>query len=167
VVADMKRTSTIKLATTAAALLRATTRPGVPGLTERLHAVPRLVRATLDGSYHGTSRSRLGLVAAAVAYVVSPVDLMPEIVLPVVGVADDALVISWAVRTFVEETDRYLAWEMGQGIRPRRTVVRGTASSSTTPIAVRGAGGRPDRVTALRAAATDQVLEAVRRRLEP
>jgi uncharacterized membrane protein YkvA (DUF1232 family) len=102
-----------------------------------------------------------------VAYVVSPVDLMPEIVLPVVGVADDALVISWAVRTFVEESDRYLAWEMGQGIRPRRDVVRGTASSSTTTIAVRGAGGRPDRVTALRAAATDQVLEAVRRRLEP
>jgi uncharacterized membrane protein YkvA (DUF1232 family) len=163
----MKRTSTIKLATTAAALLRATTRPGAPGLTERLQAVPRLMRATMEGRYHGTSRSRLALVAAAVAYVVSPVDLLPELALPVVGVADDALVISWVVRTFVEETDRYLAWEMGQGIRPRRKTVRSTTASSATTVAVRGMGARPDRVTALRAAATDHVLETVRRRLEP
>lgn len=163
----MKRTSRIKLATTAATLLRATTRPGVPGLTERLHAVPRLTRATLDGTYHGTSRSRLALVAAAVAYVVSPVDLLPEVALPVVGLADDALVISWVVRTFVEETDRYLAWEMGQGTRPRRGVVRATASSASTDLVRSSPGVRPDRVTALRAAATDHVLEAVRRRLEP
>jgi uncharacterized membrane protein YkvA (DUF1232 family) len=163
----MVPTSRIKLATTAAALLRATTRPGAPGLTERLHAVPRLMRATLDGTYQGTSRSRLALVAAAVAYVVSPVDLLPEVALPVVGLADDAIVISWVVRTFVEETDRYLAWEMGQGVRPRRRVVRGTSSPSTTTVAVPGARTRPDRVSALRAAATDHVLEAVRRRLEP
>lgn len=163
----MKRTSTIKLATTAATLLRATTGPGVPGLTERLHAVPRLTRAALDGTYHGISRSRLALVAAALAYVVSPVDLVPESVLPVIGLADDALVISWVVRTFVEETDRYLAWEMGQGTRPRRDVVRGIASPGGAELVRRGSGVRTDRMTALRVAATDHVLEAVRRRLEP
>lgn len=135
----MKRTSRLKLVTTAASLLRATTRPGAPGVTERVQAVPRLVRATLDGSYAGTTKRRLALVVAAVAYVISPVDLLPEALLPVVGIADDALVISWAIRAFLEETDRFLAWELGQGVRE---------------------------TTVLRGAATDYVLESVRRRLE-
>ena len=37
-----------------------------------------------------------GLVAGAVAYVASPIDLLPEAILPVVGAADDAVVIAWA-----------------------------------------------------------------------
>lgn len=119
----MKRTSRLKLAATVASLVRATTRPGAPTVSERVNAVPRLVRTTLRGTYRGVSRGRLALVVAAVAYVASPVDLLPELVLPVLGLADDALVISWAVRAFLEETDRFLAWELGQGVRPRPTVV--------------------------------------------
>jgi hypothetical protein len=57
--------------------LRALMRPGSPGLGERLGAMPRLFGATLRGEYAGTSRGRLLLLLAAVAYVVSPVDLMP------------------------------------------------------------------------------------------
>ncbi|MBB2987116.1 YkvA family protein [Terracoccus luteus] len=100
------------------AVVRAASRPGGPALGERALAVPRLVRATLDGSYAGTTLGRLGLVAAAAAYVASPVDLLPESVLPVVGLADDAVVLTWAARAFVDETDRFLAWEAGQGHRP-------------------------------------------------
>lgn len=168
----MKRT--LKLAATAASVLRATTRPGAPTLSERVNAVPRLVRATMGGTYKGVSRVRLALVAAAVAYVVSPVDLLPELVLPVVGLADDALVISWAVRAFLEETDRFIAWELGQGVRGRPTVTRadvlGARGQGLGPVwddigagpdgPVRG-GGR-----AVRGAATDYVLESLRERLE-
>ncbi len=79
--------------------------------------MPRLLRATRDGSYAGTTVRRLALVAGAVAYVASPIDLLPEAFLPVLGAADDAVVISWAVKAFLEETDRFLAWELGQGVR--------------------------------------------------
>lgn len=170
----MKHVSPLKLAATAASLLRATARPGGPTISERVGAVPRLVRASLTGTYKGVTRARLALVAAAVAYVVSPVDLLPELVLPVVGLADDALVISWAVRAFLEETDRFLAWESGQGLRPRPTVIRGDVlrdrgrgeqepdrSGAAGPGPVR-AGGR-----AVRGAATDYLLESLRKRLEP
>jgi len=117
------------MAATVASVVRASTRPGGPSLPERLQAVPRLVRATVDGTYAGTTLKRLGLVAGAVAYVASPVDLLPEAVLPVIGAADDAVVISWAVKAFFEETERFIAWEVGQGLhrqRPRR----GRASSA-------------------------------------
>ena len=113
----MKTASRLKIAATVASVVRAASRPGAPALSERVQAVPRLVRATRSGAYAGTTLRRLGLVAAAVAFVASPVDLVPEAVLPVVGAADDAVVVAWAVRAFVEETDRYLAWERGQGLR--------------------------------------------------
>jgi uncharacterized membrane protein YkvA (DUF1232 family) len=131
----MKTASRIKLAATVASVVRASTRPGAPGLAERVHAVPRLVRSTRSGAYAGTTFRRLSLVAAAVAYVASPIDLLPEAVLPVLGPADDAVVISWAIKAFFEETDRFIAWELGQGIHGG-TTVRGTTVRGTT----RGSG---------------------------
>ena len=172
----------LKLVATVASVVRASTKPGAPSLTTRVQAVPRLVRATLSGRYVGTTRGRLGLLAGALAYVVSPVDLVPEAVLPVLGAADDAVVISWAIKTLVEETDRYLAWEAGEGLGSSRTirggVVRrstdvpgdvstgrsGSAGADRRETGATGAG--PRRGVEARQAATDYVLETVRKRLE-
>ena len=121
----MKSASRLKLAATVASVVRATTRPGAPGIAERVQAVPRLVRSLVDGSYAGTDLKRLGLVVGAVAYVASPIDLLPEAVLPVVGAADDAVVLSWAVKAFVEETDRFLAWESARGQSPTEVKPQG------------------------------------------
>ncbi|WP_323101595.1 YkvA family protein [Intrasporangium sp. YIM S08009] len=127
----MKAASRIKLAATVASVVRAATRPGAPGVGERVQAVPRLVRATLDHAYTGTSLRRLGLVAAAVAYVASPIDLVPEAILPVIGAVDDAVVLTWVVRAFFEETDRFIAWEIGQGRHHGRG--RAGATGQTVP----------------------------------
>ncbi|KRF39502.1 YkvA family protein [Terrabacter sp. Soil810] len=123
----MRTASRIKMATTVASVVRASTRAGGPSIPERVQAVPRLVRATVEGTYAGTTLKRLGLVAGAVVYVASPVDLLPEAVLPVIGAADDAVVISWAVKAFFEETERFIAWEVGQG-RHRPRARHGTSS---------------------------------------
>ncbi|WP_404393064.1 YkvA family protein [Humibacillus xanthopallidus] len=193
----MKTASRLKLAATAASVVRASMRSGGPSVAERVSAVPRLVRATLDGTYAGTTVGRLGLVAAAVAYVASPIDLLPEAFLPVLGAADDAVVIGWAVKAFIEETDRFVAWELGQGLRrsqtmrgeatwsspvggaagPGATAGHGAASGAPRPdrdstgAAAPGAGDRgPEGKVVLpegvRQAATDYVLETVRKRLE-
>lgn len=68
---------------------------GGPSVGERLGAVPRLAKAVHAGEYHGTSATQLGLLAAAAAYIASPVDLLPEALLGVVGLADDAVVLTW------------------------------------------------------------------------
>ena len=114
----MKAASRIKLVATVASVVRASIRPGAPALSLRVQAVPRLVRETLAGRYAGTTVGRLALVAGAVVYVASPVDLLPEVLLPVIGAADDAVVITWAIKVFFEETDRFIAWEIGQGLHP-------------------------------------------------
>jgi uncharacterized membrane protein YkvA (DUF1232 family) len=100
---------------TFATALRTATKPGSPALGERLASLPRLVRATLHGEYSGTTRSRLFLIAAAIAYVVSPVDFVPEALLAVFGMADDAVVISWIAAALINETEAYLLWERSTG----------------------------------------------------
>ena len=90
--------------------VRGTLRPGEPGVRERTRALPRLVLATVGGRYHGTTRGRLGLMALAVVYIVSPLDVLPDL-LPLVGVADDAMVLAWLAGAVLTETGDFLAWE--------------------------------------------------------
>jgi uncharacterized membrane protein YkvA (DUF1232 family) len=95
-------------------LWRAVTRgqkPGAPGLGERLSAVPRMVREAVSGRYAALGRGRLALLALALAYLISPVDFVPEAVVPLLGLADDGVVALWLAGAFLSATDDYLSWE--------------------------------------------------------
>ena len=86
-------------------------RPGAPGLSERLRVLPRMVGDALSGRYAALGRSRLALLGVALVYLVSPVDLLPEAFVPLLGLADDGVVALWLAGAFLSETDRFLAWE--------------------------------------------------------
>jgi uncharacterized membrane protein YkvA (DUF1232 family) len=103
---------------------RTAVRPGTPGMGERLTSLPRLVRATYRGEYAGTSSGRLFAIFAALLYVVSPVDLVPELVLPFIGLGDDALVISWVAASLINETESFLGWERDRDRTVRGDVIR-------------------------------------------
>jgi len=96
---------------TLATAIRTAARPGSPGMGERLTSLPRMVRATFTGEYPGATKGRLLMIAAAVLYVVSPIDLVPEALLSVFGLADDAMVVSWIAAAVINETESFLAWE--------------------------------------------------------
>ena len=85
--------------------------PGAPGVGERVRAIPRMLHGAFRGRYMELSRGRLALIVLALAYLVSPVDLVPEAFLPLVGLVDDAVVALWLGGAFLAETDRFLAWE--------------------------------------------------------
>jgi uncharacterized membrane protein YkvA (DUF1232 family) len=78
---------------------------------EQLAAVPALVRATLSGRYPGLQRSRLALMALAVVYIVSPIDLVPEAALMLLGLGDDAVVLAWLSGALLSETQAFIDWE--------------------------------------------------------
>ncbi|MQA13325.1 MAG: DUF1232 domain-containing protein [Pseudonocardiaceae bacterium] len=86
-------------------------RPGSPALRERAAALPRLVRRAVRGRYPGLGGGRLALFALGLVYLVSPVDVVPEIALTLLGLGDDAVVALWLAGSFLDETDRYLQWE--------------------------------------------------------
>ncbi|MFC7544824.1 YkvA family protein [Plantactinospora sp. GCM10030261] len=102
---SLKRTAAL----TALARALAAGARGGPSLGARLAALPRMISATRRGEYDGGLR--IALMAAATAYVVSPVDLVPEAALMIFGLADDALMIAWLAGSVLSETERFLAWE--------------------------------------------------------
>jgi uncharacterized membrane protein YkvA (DUF1232 family) len=93
-------------------------RPGGPDLGELVRALPRLVHGAFTGRYPLLTRGRIGLIALALAYLIWPVDLVPEALFALFGLTDDAVVALWLGGAFLAETDRFLAWE-----RTRPTVV--------------------------------------------
>lgn len=95
--------------------VRHSARPGAPGLGERAAAVPRMLMSRLRGRYEGISISRMLMYVLAVAYVASPVDLVPELFVPVLGLADDVGVAVWLVTGLMGESERYLQWERRDG----------------------------------------------------
>jgi uncharacterized membrane protein YkvA (DUF1232 family) len=50
-------------------------------------------------------------MAAATAYVVSPIDVIPEAIFLIFGLADDAVMITWLAGAVLAETERFLEWE--------------------------------------------------------
>lgn len=63
------------------------------------------------------------VVGAAVAYVASPVDLIPEFV-PVVGLADDVLIMAFAINRMVESAGEDVVLEHWDGSRDLLELVR-------------------------------------------
>jgi uncharacterized membrane protein YkvA (DUF1232 family) len=97
------------------ALYEETLRPGVPGPMARITAAPRLLRTALRGDYPHLPRGRALLYTLlTVAYLVSPLDAVPDF-LPVVGWVDDAGLLMWALRGLVRESGRFVEWERTGG----------------------------------------------------
>ena len=127
----MSRNARLASVVAVARAVRLAARPGGPSIGERAGSVPRMVRATFSGQYTGVSKARLLLMLAAAGYIVSPIDLIPEAVAPVLGLADDALVLSWLATRLVEETEAFLAWE--QAGMPPNPSGAGGASGAASP----------------------------------
>ena len=51
------------------------------------------------------------LLLGALAYVISPLDLAPEILIPVLGVADDAAILLMAVHTLISRSPKQVVEE--------------------------------------------------------
>lgn len=94
-----------------AEVLRGSRTPGSPGLGERLAAVPRMIAAGLRGTYPHLDISRVLFAALGVVYVLSPIDLVPELLLPLLGLGDDAFVGAWSLGALLSEAEAFLAWE--------------------------------------------------------
>jgi uncharacterized membrane protein YkvA (DUF1232 family) len=106
---DMARTLRRTAAFTALAKALMTGARGGPSIGKRLAALPRMIKATTRGEYDGGMR--VALMAAATAYIVSPIDVLSEGVLLVFGLADDAVMIAWLAGSVLSETQRFLEWE--------------------------------------------------------
>jgi uncharacterized membrane protein YkvA (DUF1232 family) len=108
-----------------AAAATAAATEGSPGFFGRVAALPRLVRDVLTGRYDGLSRGKLGLMVLALLYIISPVDLLPEALLTIPGLADDAAVAAWLVASALGAAAAYTAWQRQEPASADDRVVSG------------------------------------------
>jgi uncharacterized membrane protein YkvA (DUF1232 family) len=80
------------------------------GLLARLRLFWMLATDFVSGRYRDTTWRALASVAAAAAYALAPLDLVPDLFAPL-GFADDLLVLAIAWRLARNELRRYCQWK--------------------------------------------------------
>lgn len=90
--------------------VRAGSQPGTPSLPERLRLIPAMLRDALTGRFPALSRLRVVMLLLGVLYIVSPVDLMPESALMLLGLGDDVLIAGWVVASTLDAAGEYALW---------------------------------------------------------
>lgn len=90
--------------------VRAGSQPGTASVSERIRLVPAMLADSLAGRFPALSRTRLAMLLLGVLYIVSPVDLVPESALLLLGLTDDVLVAGWVVATTVDAAGEYAMW---------------------------------------------------------
>ena len=83
---------------------------GPLGFGQRVASLPGLVRDTVSGRYDGLGRGRLAMIGVALVYIIAPIDLVPEALLTIPGLMDDAAVAAWLIATLMGATTAYRAW---------------------------------------------------------
>lgn len=81
-------------------------------LLDDLLLMVRLVKAYANGAYTGFSVQKLVTIVAAILYLISPLDVIPDFI-PVAGSADDAAVTAWVLNSIAEELKDFKSWEQG------------------------------------------------------
>lgn len=84
---------------------------------ERARALPAMLRAMRSGAYADLPKNRMVLWGVAVVYLVSPIDVLPEL-LPIIGIADDAGVAAWLFTSVSTAAGLYLRHERDRSQLP-------------------------------------------------
>lgn len=87
------------------------------GVSDEVRTLLRLIRAYATGEYRDVPFETMVPIVAAVIYVVSPIDLIPEFI-PGVGGLDDLTVVTYALRLVRDQLDKFVAWERETGRHP-------------------------------------------------
>ena len=83
------------------------------GFVKKIPDIFRMVKMWRKGDYPMRSLDII-LPLLGLLYVISPIDLLPEVAVPVIGVLDDLAVLSLAIPKLIREVDKFLLWEAEQ-----------------------------------------------------
>lgn len=89
---------------------------GLDKVRNDLKLLAAYIGDVMHGRYKDYNRVSLTLALAAIIYVVSPLDVVPD-VLPL-GFVDDISIVTWAISRLTSELDKYASWRKLQPQRP-------------------------------------------------
>lgn len=80
------------------------------GFFQKLPDIFRMFSSWRKGTYKANTLDML-LPVVGIIYIISPIDLIPGLVFPVVGALDDLAVLSLVIPKLMKEVDKFLLWE--------------------------------------------------------
>ncbi len=80
------------------------------GFVSKIPVIWRMLKMWKKGFYK-TQVMDLILPVIGLLYVISPIDLLPEMVLPFIGSLDDLAVLALVIPKLMKEVDKFLLWE--------------------------------------------------------
>lgn len=83
------------------------------GFVKKIPDIFRMVKMWRKGQYPMKSLDII-LPLLGLLYIISPIDLLPEVAVPVIGVLDDLAVLSITIPKLIREVDKFLLWEAEQ-----------------------------------------------------
>ena len=83
------------------------------GFIQKVPVIWRMVKMWSKGNYQ-TKAMDLILPILGLLYVISPIDLIPEIAVPILGSLDDLAVLALIIPKLMKEVDKFLLWEAMQ-----------------------------------------------------
>jgi len=78
---------------------------GLKEVRGQLRLLYHYIADIINGRYKDYSKSALSLALAAILYVISPLDLLPDLI--PFGFVDDIAIVSWAVARLEQELQKY------------------------------------------------------------
>jgi uncharacterized membrane protein YkvA (DUF1232 family) len=73
----------------------------------------RLIRAYYRNDYRAVPETSLVVIIAAIIYVVSPLDVIPDAI-PAIGFLDDATILALALQRTRKDLDDFMIWETAE-----------------------------------------------------
>ena len=84
----------------------------IPGIGNMLSDIPllvSLVKSYVAGEYKEIPYNSIVAVVATLIYVISPLDIIPDVI-PVVGFTDDAMAVAFCMKMIHDDLEKYKTW---------------------------------------------------------
>ncbi|MXV38492.1 DUF1232 domain-containing protein [Flavobacteriaceae bacterium Ap0902] len=78
---------------------------------EKFDAMTRMIPLIYKGEYKPSKWRHLVIGVAAIVYVVSPLDFLPEVALGPIGILDDIAILAFGIKYINKELNHFLEWE--------------------------------------------------------
>lgn len=91
------------------------------GFIQKIPDIYRMIKMWKKGTYPMKTLDII-LPLLGFLYILSPIDLLPEIVIPVLGLADDFAVLALVIPKLLKEVDKFLLWEAGASLNNAKII---------------------------------------------
>ena len=85
------------------------TKNGLSSAKDTLILMKNYLHDIATGQYKDYDIKKLSVVIAAIIYVITPIDLLPDFIPP--GFIDDLSIVAWALKEVATELERYKQWQ--------------------------------------------------------